>query len=78
MINDIKTNQFYNEKTAIGHDFFKKFLDKIKEFKINNSFEIEALIEFSMNWDKSIDRLEIQLNFYSTSMIYFQNQEIVK
>jgi hypothetical protein len=34
-------------------------LERVNEFKINNSFEIEALIEYIMNWDKSIDRLEI-------------------
>ncbi len=31
-----------------------------------------------MNWDKKIEKQEIQLNYYSTNMIYFQNQEIVR
>ncbi len=31
-----------------------------------------------MKWDKSIERQEIQLNYYNTRMIYFQNQEIIK
>ncbi len=31
-----------------------------------------------MNWDECIEREEIYLNFYSTSMIYFQNRDIVK
>ena len=78
MINGIKSNQYINEKTKIDHEFFKKFLDRINEFQANKFIELEKFIEFSTNWDKSIERQELQLKYYNTRMIYFQNQDIVK
>ena len=35
-------------------------------------------MEYSLNWDKSIETQEIQLNYYNTNMIFYENKEIVK
>ncbi len=48
------------------------------KFNTKNFSEIEELNKISIQWDEKIERQEIQLNYYSTSMIYVQNQEIVR